>query len=164
LASQVTWLGAKLLAASRLDPIQVPCILGTMADADDKAILDLTIEVGHLETLERAAEAQWRAARIQKDKKFAELLSLTRGGKTSTAGNGTSSATKTPKLSPKSQPTKAKVLDFINAHPTKEYTTGEIATQVGVPANSISVYLGELYRDSLISRVAMGRYRAKQGG
>lgn len=130
-----------------------------MGDANEKAILDLTIEVARLETLERAAESQWRTARSQKEKKFAELLSLTRGGKVSTAGNGTSGAPKAP-----TKPTKTKVLEFIDAHPTKEYTTGEIATQVGVPANSISVYLGELYRDGSINRVATGRYRAKQGG
>lgn len=139
-----------------------------MADANDKAndkaILDLTIEVGHLETLERAAESQWREAKSKKEKKFAELLLLTRGGKAPRAGNGASTPAKEAPPKPQPVPTKLKVLNFLNAHPAKEYTTGEVAAQVGVAANSISVYLGELYRDKLIDRIKIGVYRARQGG
>jgi len=135
-------------------------------------MLDLTLEVAELEKQERQAHGVWQAAKAKKDAKFAKLLALTRGQRT---GNGiTKPPVKTSASRPQNQAAsvpgapakqgaKARVLEFLNSNRGKDFTTLQIAKAIGAPGGSTSMYLTELVRANAVTRVDIGKYRAKGG-
>jgi DNA-binding transcriptional ArsR family regulator len=125
---------------------------------DQKALLDLTLEVAKLEQAERLHHHQWQQAKQQKQAKFEELLALTRSEHAPAKSvDGPPERTKdAPKLS-----AKRKVLELLNANPGRSYTTGAIASAVHAPRGSVSMYLGELTRAGLVTRLDVGEYQAK---
>ena len=131
-----------------------------MDELDEKAILDLTLEVARLESAERTAFRAWCAAKEGKEQKLAELLALSH-----------SLTLKPPQSPAEVRPEKRKrgkisvkmqARQFLDANPGQEFTTSEIAHAIGAPPNSVSVYLRSLSENGEITRLDYGRYQAKQ--
>ena len=139
----------------------------TMAELDEKAILDLTLEIARLESAERAAYRQWCTAKERKEQKLAELLALSREAQPAATPPEAGTPPETPaearpakrKRGPIS--VKAQALQFLEANPGQDYTVSEIARVLGAPPRSVSVYLRDLFNYGEIARLDYGRYMAK---
>lgn len=132
-----------------------------MAEAVEKAILDLTLEIARLESVERKAYREWCAAKERKDQKLAELMALSRG---ITPPQESPAETRPEKRKRGKISVKVQAWQFLEANPGQEYTTSQIAHAVGAPPRSVSVYLRDLYENGDIRRLDYGRYQAKPRG